>query len=109
MSTFPELRGLRSEVDGDTLKLPIGDTTYEFPKSIPMRAGLALAEARVHAKEIAASVAAGTFDPDRDPGFHSITEDQLRAEGQPPLPRVPGHRAFWFSWHAAYPDTQLIR
>ena len=25
------------------------------------------------------------------------------------LPRLPAHRAFWFGWHAAYPDTILIK
>ncbi len=24
------------------------------------------------------------------------------------LPRIPSHRAFWFGWHAAYPETTLI-
>ncbi|HHO49694.1 MAG TPA: hypothetical protein ENK18_02210 [Deltaproteobacteria bacterium] len=25
------------------------------------------------------------------------------------LPRVPAHRAFWFGWHAAWPETRLAR
>ena len=24
-----------------------------------------------------------------------------------PLPRVPGHRAYWFGWYAFFPDTEL--
>lgn len=24
------------------------------------------------------------------------------------LPRVPAHRAFWFGWHAAHPETRLV-
>ncbi|MEM9589363.1 MAG: DUF3179 domain-containing (seleno)protein, partial [Planctomycetota bacterium] len=24
------------------------------------------------------------------------------------LPRLPAHRAFWFGWHAAHPDTRLV-
>jgi hypothetical protein len=23
-------------------------------------------------------------------------------------PRMPSHNAFWFGWHAAHPDTELI-
>ena len=23
--------------------------------------------------------------------------------------RLPAHRAFWFGWHAAFPDTRLIK
>lgn len=39
----------------------------------------------------------------------TIGEEALTAPGQAPLPRVPGHRSFWFAWHAAYPDTALIK
>jgi hypothetical protein len=39
----------------------------------------------------------------------TVTEDSLIADGQPPLPRAHGHRAFWFAWHAAHPDTELIK
>lgn len=40
-------------------------------------------------------------------------EDQSNAEDQSAgptasLPRVPAHRAFWFGWHAAHPDTRLV-
>ena len=29
------------------------------------------------------------------------------APGVPPLPRYPGHRAYWFGWHAFFPDGTL--
>ena len=32
----------------------------------------------------------------------------LSSEGRV-LRRLPYHRAFWFGWHAAYPETQLIQ
>lgn len=37
-----------------------------------------------------------------------LTEDQL-SSGDMVLSRLPAHRAFWFGWHAAYPDTILIQ
>lgn len=37
-----------------------------------------------------------------------LTEDKLVSEDMV-LARLPAHRAFWFGWHAAYPDTILIR
>lgn len=37
-----------------------------------------------------------------------LTEDQLTWNDQT-LDRLPTHRAFWFGWHAAYPDTNLIK
>ena len=38
-----------------------------------------------------------------------VTEQALIAEGQQALGRLPYHRAFWFGWHAAYPETRLIK
>ncbi len=38
----------------------------------------------------------------------TLYEDRLEYEGKT-LTRLPAHRAFWFGWHAAYPDTILIR
>ena len=38
----------------------------------------------------------------------TLSEDKL-ASGDMTLSRLPAHRAFWFGWHAAYPDTRLIR
>ncbi|MEM8738203.1 MAG: DUF3179 domain-containing protein [Planctomycetota bacterium] len=55
-----------------------------------------------------------TYDGDRtviDTDGHAwtLTEDALRsADGQTLLPRLPAHRAFWFGWRAAYPDTVLL-
>ena len=38
-----------------------------------------------------------------------IDEDGLTADDGQTLARLPAHRAFWFGWHAAHPDTVLIR
>jgi hypothetical protein len=39
-----------------------------------------------------------------------VTEDALvGAEGIPPRPRLAAQRAFWFGWHAQFPDTILIK
>ncbi|MEL6106823.1 MAG: DUF3179 domain-containing protein [Planctomycetota bacterium] len=39
-----------------------------------------------------------------------ITEDALRhMESKTVLPRAPAHRAFWFGWHAGFPQTKLIK
>lgn len=39
----------------------------------------------------------------------TITEDALLCdETGAKLPRLEAHRAFWFGWHAAYPDGHLI-
>ena len=37
-----------------------------------------------------------------------LHEDRL-THGDLELARLPAHRAFWFGWHAAYPDTVLIK
>ena len=37
-----------------------------------------------------------------------LSEDGLRSDNHR-LARLPAHRAFWFGWHAAYPETRLIR
>ena len=37
-----------------------------------------------------------------------LSEDKL-TKGDLELVRLPAHRAFWFGWHSAFPDTQLIR
>ena len=39
----------------------------------------------------------------------TVGEEALTAQGQASLPRLPGHRSFWFAWHAAYPKTALIK
>jgi len=38
-----------------------------------------------------------------------VTEQELRGEDGKTLPRLPAHRAFWFGWRAAHPDTRLVR
>lgn len=38
----------------------------------------------------------------------TLTEDRLTSEDGDVLPRLPAHRAFWFGWYAAYPDTRLV-
>ncbi len=40
-------------------------------------------------------------------GKWELSEDGLRRDGDS-LARLPAHRAFWFGWHAAYPDTNLV-
>jgi hypothetical protein len=37
-----------------------------------------------------------------------IDEDALRHAEQV-RPRIPARRAFWFGWHAQFPDTELVR
>ncbi len=55
-----------------------------------------------------------TWDDDRtavDAGGARWTlhQDRLEAAGGHVLARLPAHRAFWFGWYAAYPDTRLVR
>ena len=38
-----------------------------------------------------------------------LMEHALEAKGQAPLRRLPSHNAFWFGWHAAFPNTELVR
>ena len=38
-----------------------------------------------------------------------VTEPALVNERGEELVRLPGHRAFWFGWFAAFPDTELIK
>jgi hypothetical protein len=45
-------------------------------------------------------------------GVHwQVTEDALVSADATldPLPRIAARRAFWFGWHAQFPDTMLIR
>ena len=38
-----------------------------------------------------------------------LTEDKLiSADGVVSLHRLPHRRAFWFGWHAAFPNTRLV-
>ena len=45
---------------------------------------------------------------DSNGGKWLLSEDKLSGNGME-LARLPAHRAFWFGWHAAYPDTILIK
>ena len=47
----------------------------------------------------------------KDQQGHSwqVNEEALSGPNGQRLPRLPYHRAFWFGWHAAFPQTQLIR
>ena len=39
----------------------------------------------------------------------TMDEHALTAEGGRVLHRIPAQRAFWFGWHAAFPNTRLVR
>ena len=38
-----------------------------------------------------------------------LGEARLTGPNGETLKRLPAHRAFWFGWHAAYPDTRLVK
>lgn len=38
-----------------------------------------------------------------------LTESDLSSVTGEKIPRIPAHRAFWFGWRSAYPDTLLIK
>jgi Protein of unknown function (DUF3179) len=46
---------------------------------------------------------------DSDGGVWRVEEDRLRGPAGQTLPRLPAHRAFWFGWYAAYPQTRLVK
>jgi hypothetical protein len=46
---------------------------------------------------------------DEKGGSWKLTESRLESKDGCFLRRLPAHRAFWFGWYAAYPQTQLIR
>ncbi|MDE0415684.1 MAG: DUF3179 domain-containing protein [bacterium] len=39
----------------------------------------------------------------------TMDEHGLAAEDGRMLPRIPAQRAFWFGWHAAFPNTRLVQ
>ncbi len=39
----------------------------------------------------------------------TVHEDRLESAAGRTLARLPAHRAFWFGWYAAYPNTRLVR
>jgi len=38
-----------------------------------------------------------------------VTEAQLVSKDGQSLKRLPAHRAFWFGWYSAYPETRLVK
>ena len=46
---------------------------------------------------------------DRQGNRWTVGEEWLENEQGERLNRLPYHRAFWFGWHAAFPQTQLIK
>lgn len=38
-----------------------------------------------------------------------VGEDALIGPGRRKLRRLPAHRAFWFGWYSAYPETRLVK
>jgi len=39
----------------------------------------------------------------------TLSESDLKSDNGQRLARLPYHRAFWFGWRAAYPETKLIK
>ena len=75
-TTFPDLSAFKSEVDGDTLDLPIRGVVYHFSKSIPMRLGLALTEAREQTQAIAKAVKEGA-EPEVPAALANLSETEV--------------------------------
>ena len=46
---------------------------------------------------------------DQSGGVWTVSEARLSGRGGKTYERLPAHRAFWFGWHAAYPDTRLVK
>jgi hypothetical protein len=46
---------------------------------------------------------------DRNGVKWTLHEDRLESAAGDRLARLPAHRAFWFGWYAAYPDSRLVR
>ncbi len=40
---------------------------------------------------------------------YQLTEAKLIGSDGTELPRLPYHRAFWFGWHASYPNSDLVK
>ncbi len=45
----------------------------------------------------------------RDGSTWRVTEAKLIGPDGEELPRLPYHRAFWFGWHASYPNSELVK
>ncbi len=46
---------------------------------------------------------------DRSGRSWKVSEDKLDGPGGRTLRRLPAHRAFWFGWYSAFPDTRLVK
>ncbi len=46
---------------------------------------------------------------DQQGGTWTVDEAGLTNAQGKVLSRLPAHRAFWFGWHAAYPETRLVK
>ncbi len=46
---------------------------------------------------------------DRSGRTWRVAEDKLTGPGGRTLRRLPAHRAFWFGWYAAFPNTRLVK
>lgn len=46
---------------------------------------------------------------DRDGRLWKVDEDRLTGPRGERLERLPAHRAFWFGWYAAFPNTRLVK
>jgi Protein of unknown function (DUF3179) len=45
---------------------------------------------------------------DASGGVWQLEEDRLIGPGGQTMPRLAAHRAFWFGWYSAYPQTRLV-
>ena len=46
---------------------------------------------------------------DQDQVTWFVHEDRLEASDGRTLDRIPAHRAFWFGWYSAHPNTRLVK
>lgn len=46
---------------------------------------------------------------DEEGGAWQVEEESILGPNNQRLLRLPAHRAFWFGWHAAFPDTRLVK
>jgi Protein of unknown function (DUF3179) len=46
---------------------------------------------------------------DSNGGAWAVEEDRLSGPSGQIMKRLPAHRAFWFGWYSAYPQTRLIQ
>ena len=46
---------------------------------------------------------------DRNGGDGKVSNAHLIGLRGETRERLPAHRAFWFGWYAAYPDTRLVK